>query len=157
MRLGTIRIGDTTRAVRVEGDEVVQLDFADVGEVLCSGALDASRTADGGRMALGDVDWAPVVAEPNKIICVGMNYADHIKEMGHPKPPDHPTCFSKFSGSLIGANDDLHLPPTTVSIQNDWEAELTVVIGSPARSVTCLLYTSPSPRDGLLSRMPSSA
>ncbi len=135
MQLGTIRHNGSTTAVRVEENEVVLLSFTDVGELLTEGSLDYSRRADGQRLPLDGVDWAPVVTEPNKIICVGMNYADHIAEMGN-ETPAHPTCFAKFSGALIGANDSLHLPPPHVSVQNDWEAELCVVIGTPARSVS---------------------
>ena len=74
------------------------------------------------------------MTNPNKIICVGLNYRDHVMEMGRDLP-DAPTYFSKFSGALIGAHDDLQLPPASISTHNDWEAELAIVIGSPARNV----------------------
>ena len=140
MQLGTIRIDSggneaRTAAVRVEGEEVVELGYGDVGELLRADALDDSRKADGARLPLAGVDWAPLVTAPSKILCIGMNYADHIAEMGN-EPPAYPTVFSKFTSSLIGANDDIHLPATDVSVMNDWEAELCVVIGSPCRSVT---------------------
>lgn len=130
MRLGTIRHAGSTTAVRVDGDEVVLLGAEDVGALLMSGGEDA----DGERLPLAGVDWAPVVLTPNKIICVGLNYRDHVLEMGHDFP-EAPTLFSKFSGALIGANDDLQLPHAEVSTHNDWEAELAIVIGSAARNV----------------------
>ena len=135
MQLGTIRTDDGTTAVRVDGDEVVLLSFTDVGEILREGSLAYASRANGDRLPIADVRWAPVVIEPNKIICVGMNYADHIAEMGN-VAPTHPTYFSKFSGSLIGAYDDLQLPRPELSTQNDWEAELCVVIGEPARAIS---------------------
>ena len=134
MQLGTIRSNGTTRAVRVEGDDLVLLEHGDVGALLTAGGIDAARAADGERVAADAAEWAPVVVNPDKIICVGLNYADHVAEMGN-APPAHPTCFAKFSGSLIGAHDDLALPPEEVSTHNDWEAELAVVISSPARAV----------------------
>ena len=77
--------------------------------------------------ALEEADFAPVVPAPGKIICVGLNYRDHILEMGRDLP-EYPTLFAKFSDSLIGAHDDIVLPPGSSSV--DWEGELAVVIGS---------------------------
>lgn len=137
MRLGTIRLNGNpldTRAVRVDGSELVILDFADVGELLAAEANEYAATHDGERMPIGQADWAPVVPDPGKIICVGLNYRDHVIEMGSALP-EHPTCFAKFTEVLIGANDDIHLPRADVSVRNDWEAELCVVIGSSARNV----------------------
>jgi acylpyruvate hydrolase len=79
------------------------------------------------------LDYAPLVARPDKILCVGLNYRNHILEMGR-ELPDYPTLFAKYTSSLIGANDDIVLP--AVSEMVDWEAELAVVIGSRARHVT---------------------
>lgn len=135
MQLGTIRNDDgTTAAVRVDGEETVMLDYGDVGELLADGGLAGATTADGERQPLDEVVWAPLITRPNKIICVGMNYADHIVEMGN-QPPEFPNCFSKFSDSLIGASDEIHLPDASVSTSNDWEAELCIVIGTPGRSI----------------------
>ncbi len=135
MQLGTIRLEDRIAAVRVEGDEAVRLPFAGVEEILTSGQLDIAGSFDElGRFPLDSVDWAPLVTQPNKIICVGLNYRDHVAEMGR-ELPDAPTYFAKFSGSLIGANDDLQLPDPAISTHNDWEAELAIVIGTTARNV----------------------
>ncbi len=134
MQLGTIRTERGTAAVRVDGDQLVVLDYEDVGALLRAGAIDVVSAIDGPRVPRANADWAPAVTNPDKIICVGLNYADHIAEMGN-TPPEFPTCFSKFSGSLIGAHDDLHLPPAEVSIQNDWEAELCIVIGAAGRAI----------------------
>ena len=54
-------------------------------------------------------DFAPVVTHPGKIICQGLNYRNHILEMGH-ELPTHPTLFAKFREALIGAHDDIVLP-----------------------------------------------
>ena len=74
------------------------------------------------------------VFPPGKIICVGMNYHEHVREMGH-QAPGAPTYFAKYRGTLIGANDAIELPAATVSTAVDWEVELCIVIGSPARHV----------------------
>ncbi len=134
MQFGTVRTTTGTTAVRVEDDSLVALDFTDVGDVLRTGALDVAREADGERLDPASAEWASLVVRPSKIICVGLNYADHVAEMGS-EPPAHPTCFSKFGEALIGANDDLQLPDPEVSTHNDWEAELAIVVGLPARRV----------------------
>ena len=79
---------------------------------------------------MADLDYAPLVPAPDKIICIGLNYRDHVAEMGR-QAPDFPTIFAKYRSSLIGAHDDIVLPSQSTSV--DWEAELAVIIGSPIR------------------------
>jgi 2-keto-4-pentenoate hydratase/2-oxohepta-3-ene-1,7-dioic acid hydratase in catechol pathway len=67
-----------------------------------------------------------------KIICVGLNYADHAKETGQPLPAE-PVIFMKAVSSLTGPHDDVILPPG--SEKSDWEVELGVVIGKEIRYV----------------------
>lgn len=132
MRLATIRDGSATLAVRADGDAAVDLGAADVGEILRGEGWQArAAAADGRRYPLADLDFAPVVTAPEKIICVGLNYRAHIQEMGRGLPR-HPTLFAKFSRALVGASDPVILPAT--SAQMDWEAELAVVVGAPARN-----------------------
>ncbi|MDH6604570.1 acylpyruvate hydrolase [Streptomyces sp. SAI-208] len=136
MRLSTVRITDdrATSAARQEGDELVLLPYADVGALIAAGDdwHERAASADGERLPLAGASLAPLVPHPNKIVCLGLNYATHIKEMGRPTPA-HPTLFAKYDGSLIGAHDDIHTPP--VSDDLDWEAELAVVVGRPGRHV----------------------
>ncbi|MEZ5167555.1 MAG: fumarylacetoacetate hydrolase family protein [Acidimicrobiales bacterium] len=129
MRLTTIRHDGATRAARVEGDVLVLLAAADVGELLATGA---DPLAEGPSLAAGDAERAPLVVRPEKIVCVGVNYRDHIAEMGR-EVPDAPTYFAKYHRALIGPRDPIMLPPADVSTQIDWEAELAIVIGSPVR------------------------
>jgi acylpyruvate hydrolase len=132
MKLATIRTGDGTHAVRVAGDALVELEFVDVGEMLRSGPdLHAhSERATGAEYAIDEVHFAPVVLDPGKIICVGVNYADHMAEMGR-EPPDFPTLFAKFTDALVGARDPIVLPAVSNAV--DWEVELAVVIGRDVR------------------------
>ncbi|SPF02802.1 fumarylacetoacetate hydrolase family protein [Streptomyces sp. MA5143a] len=136
MRLSTVRIADGTQtaAARQKGDELVLLPFSDVGALLSAGDnwQERAASADGERLPVAEASLAPLVPHPNKIICLGLNYAGHIKEMGRPTPA-HPTLFAKYDGSLIGAHDHIHMPP--VSEDLDWEAELAVVIGHRGRHV----------------------
>jgi acylpyruvate hydrolase len=120
-------------AVRVEADEAVELGEDDVGAVLRRPGWRAwAAEASGRRRPVADLDYAPLVPRPDKIVCVGLNYRNHIVEMGRDLP-DHPTLFAKYRQALIGAHDDIVLP--AASDQVDWEAELAVVVGAPARHV----------------------
>lgn len=135
MKLVTIRTANGTRAGRLEGETVVELADSDVGALLAGGAasMQAAATADGPRHALADVDLAPVIPHPPKIICVGQNYMAHIAEMGS-QPPEYPTIFAKYTRALIGPRDDIVLPKVSDNI--DWEVELAIVIGSEGRHLT---------------------
>jgi acylpyruvate hydrolase len=133
MRLATIRVDGGTSAARIDGDEAVELGVADVGLVLQREDWRSwAAAADGPRHPADTLDYAPLVPRPDKIVCVGLNYRNHILEMGR-ELPEHPTLFAKFRASLIGANDDIVLP--AASDQVDWEAELAVIIGRRARHV----------------------
>ena len=134
MRLATIRDGGRTRAVRADGGEAVELPAADVREVLDrEGWHDWAAAADGPRRPLADLDFAPLIPSPDKILCVGLNYRSHIQETGR-EPPEFPTLFAKFRSALIGANDDIMLPAASGKV--DWEAELAVIVGTRARHVS---------------------
>ena len=129
MRFATIRTGAGTTAARLDGDTLVQLDAADVGELLAAGdPASAPARAGAGVVPAVEADFAPVVTNPSKIICVGLNYRTHIAETGR-ELPEYPTLFAKFAETLMGPNDDLALP--AVSEKVDWEVELAVVIGTP--------------------------
>jgi acylpyruvate hydrolase len=131
MRLATIRTGAGTTAARLDGDVLVPLDAADVGELLARSAGDltaAPARAGAAPVPVAEADFAPVVPNPSKIICVGLNYRTHIAETGR-ELPMYPTLFAKFAETLMGAGDDLVLP--AVSERVDWEVELSVIIGRP--------------------------
>ncbi|MYY00742.1 MULTISPECIES: fumarylacetoacetate hydrolase family protein [unclassified Streptomyces] len=134
MKLATLRTGGTTRAVRLDGDTLVDLGAPDVGALLARddwAAYAASVTAqDATTYAAAGAAYAPVVPGPSKVICVGLNYRNHIQEMGRDLP-EHPTLFAKFADTLTGPGDDILRPQETDRF--DWEAELALVIGRPAR------------------------
>ena len=92
------------------------------------GAIDASR--------LPAVEGAPrlgcPVAGVGKIVCVGLNYADHAREAGL-QPPAEPVLFMKAVTALSGPNDDVRIPPGAA--KTDWEVELGIVIGTRAQQV----------------------
>ena len=83
--------------------------------------------------ALSSVSPGPPVPDPDKIVCVALNYRAHADEAGF-APPAAPALFAKFRTSLVGAGRPVTLP--AVSNQIDYEGELAVVIGRQARNVT---------------------
>lgn len=131
MKLAAIRVNDGTRAVRLDGDRLVDLGWSDLGELLAHDDWQAIATAASDTTYAADgADFAPVVPNPSKVICVGHNYTNHIQEMGR-ELPAYPTLFPKFADSLIGAYDDIVKPVETDAL--DWEVELAVVIGTQVR------------------------
>ena len=132
MRFATIRRGATSAVVRVDGERATEIDgAADVGELLADpGWRRRAEQANGATVDVSSLDFAPLVLRPDKVVCVGLNYRNHILETGR-EPPEYPTLFAKFRSSLIGAHDEIELHPKIKSL--DWEAELAVVIGSAVR------------------------
>lgn len=131
MRLATIRVDGSTRAVRVDGDVLVDLGVPDVGDLLRqAGWHQRARAATGPTRPAAGAEFAPVVTSPSKVVCVGLNYRNHIQEMGR-ELPAYPTLFAKFADALIGAYDEIVKPDETEQL--DWEAELALVVGAPVR------------------------
>lgn len=134
MKLATARLEGSTRAVRVDGDTLVDLGHTDLGELLLRPDwAEHARAATGPTWPAAGVPLATLVPRPSKVVCVGLNYRNHIQEMGRDLP-EYPTLFSKFADTLIGATDDILRPAETDAF--DWEVELAVVIGTPVRRAT---------------------
>ena len=79
-----------------------------------------------------EIEICAPIPQPNKIICIGLNYRDHVEESGA-ESPKSPIIFSKFNTCVIGANEAILLPQG--SEQVDYEAELAVVIGKKAKNI----------------------
>ena len=104
------------------------------GETLLPENIELLRNTDpatlppvGGNPRLG-----PCVGQVGKFICIGLNYSDHAEETGMAVPPE-PIIFAKFNSAICGPNDDVVIPRN--STKTDWEVELGVVIGKPAKYV----------------------
>ncbi|NJE66680.1 FAA hydrolase family protein [Brevibacterium sp. LS14] len=131
MRLATMRLSETTRAAVETESGWILLPYGDVGDLLntpnwrsaVNSALSASTEAP---VADTDARFASVIATPRKVICCGLNYSDHILEMGR-SLPTHPTLFAKYSDTLTGSTDPISAAGSRAV---DWEAELAVVVGS---------------------------
>lgn len=131
MKLATARIAGATRAVRVDGDTLVDLGANDLGEFLARPDWrKAATAAHSPSWPAAEADLTALIPHPSKVICVGMNYRRHVAEMGR-ELPQYPTLFAKFADTLIGPTDAIVRPAETQAF--DWEVELAIVMGGPVR------------------------
>jgi 2-keto-4-pentenoate hydratase/2-oxohepta-3-ene-1,7-dioic acid hydratase in catechol pathway len=144
MRLVTYQSPSGPRVAGLRDGQYIDLSQADSNVPHCIKALLAQgpeglrRAADamavGSPISSADVTLLPIVPNPEKIICLGKNYADHAREMGTAAPSE-PVFFSKFSSAVCGDGQPIVLP--RVSREVDYEAELVAVIGVGGRSIPC--------------------
>lgn len=142
MKLATFTHGGRTRFGVVEANEVIDVTVvatelpAGLKTLLALGppAFDAARTASASapRLPLEQVHLEAPVPNPGKFLAVGLNYADHIREIGE-KAPRNPSCFAKVGTCVNGPFDPVHRP--RVSHTLDYEGELGFVIGRRCRHV----------------------
>jgi acylpyruvate hydrolase len=131
MILSTVGIAGRTHAA-VHGDDGIHLlDATDLSALLQDPGWRSIAESALDSVAIDGTEPALLVPTPGKILCCGANYLDHITEMGR-TPPAFPTLFGKFADSLVGDGDELVLTGTGIE-RLDWEAELTVVIGTTVR------------------------
>jgi len=128
---------DTYGVVRqenvIEASETFREQYPDLRAVLAADALAALAADSGGKQhALADIEYLPSIPSPDKVICVGTNYRPHVAEMGV-EVPDYPLLFVRFAGSQTGHRQPLIRP--AASTKYDFEGELAVVVGRPARHV----------------------
>jgi ureidoglycolate lyase len=104
------------------------------GEVLSDSGLAKLRAIDPAKLPLvaGEPRLGPCVGDVGKMVCIGLNYADHAAEAGMPIPTE-PVVFNKWTSAIVGPNDDIEIPRG--SVKTDWEVELGVVIGRPCKNV----------------------
>ncbi|MGA7757526.1 MAG: fumarylacetoacetate hydrolase family protein [Ilumatobacteraceae bacterium] len=141
MKLATARRGDGTTIwgpVDADGIADVSARWSSPAELLEAAMDDAGRTeiAETARNAtpLGELEVLPPIPTPARVICVGVNYADHAAESDRAaEPPGHPVLFTRFPSSLVGDGQPIERP--LASHQFDWEGELAVVIGRRTRRI----------------------
>ena len=108
---------------------------ADIGgTVLSDAGLSAIRAANPDTLPVvaADTRLGPCVTGTGKFICIGLNYADHAAESGMQVPPE-PVIFMKATSAIVGPNDPIIIPRT--SVKTDWEVELAVIIGTKGKYI----------------------
>jgi 2-keto-4-pentenoate hydratase/2-oxohepta-3-ene-1,7-dioic acid hydratase in catechol pathway len=125
-----VRIGDQYYDVAAFGADYDEAFFATDG---LARLAEFVRANEGRLPLLAPAErLGPPVARPSKILCIGLNYADHARETGA-TPPAEPVLFMKSTTAYVGPNDDIIIPKN--SVKTDWEVELAVVIGKRASYV----------------------
>ncbi len=141
MRLATFRHANALKIGAVVEGGIVDLSartgarWPSLRAVLADRALPAlAAAAKGARadFALDDVTFAPLVPDPDKILCVGLNYASHVGEVGRALPTV-PSLFARLTNTLVGHGGNIVRP--RASHDFDYEGELAVVIGERCRHV----------------------
>lgn len=117
---------------RLDGETVFDLGgtYAGLKAAIAAGAL--ASLADGEAFALDAVKLLPVIPDPDKILCVGLNYASHVAETGR-EQKEHPAIFTRYADSLIAQGEAMVRPPE--SVRFDYEGELAIVIGKKGRRI----------------------
>lgn len=143
MKLLSYDAGDGARAGVLEEGRVLDAwallgepHRAGLRELLEHDRLDnlRARLGDSGAPShpLAAVELLPPIPDPEKIVCIGLNYAKHAAE-GRQEPPELPTIFGKYRNALAAPGDTVTLPAASEKV--DYEAEAAFVIGRPAREV----------------------
>ena len=144
MKFTTFHQAGLDRLGLIDGDHVIDLHQAqpqvnaDLRLALKSGvdlaaAAQNALASSAPRLPLASLQLSPIIPEPGKIICLGLNYFDHAKEGGRDKPV-YPWFFLRSASSLLAPNAEAVLPK--VSERFDYEAELAVVIGKAVKHAT---------------------
>jgi 2-keto-4-pentenoate hydratase/2-oxohepta-3-ene-1,7-dioic acid hydratase in catechol pathway len=116
---------------RVEGDRIVDLGGSE-GGALKDALASGNFGTPGATYALADIVILPVIPNPGKILCVGLNYATHVRETGR-EQKEHPAIFTRWSDTLVADGQPLVKPGETERF--DYEGELALVIGKAGRRI----------------------
>ncbi len=105
-----------------------------LGDALRGGELDhlLAQAESAPTLPYSEIELLPSVTDAGKIVCIGLNYADHIAEMNRPTP-EYPVVFTRFNDTFVGHDQPLIAP--AASTQFDYEGEFTIVIGTGGRRI----------------------
>jgi 2-keto-4-pentenoate hydratase/2-oxohepta-3-ene-1,7-dioic acid hydratase in catechol pathway len=134
-RNGVASWGIVDGSVIADVGALLQTSYPTLRAAIAADALDRAGTLakDAERMAVNSVTLLPVIADPPKILCVGLNYETHRRETGRSET-EHPTIFTRFADSLIAHGANIIRPRVSTSL--DFEGELAVVIGKAGRYIS---------------------
>ncbi len=129
--------GRATYGVRRDGtlaeaSSGLREEFPDLRSAIAGDALERLAEATDAVHALDAVRFLPTIPNPDKVLCVGVNYRPHVEEMGR-DVPTRPVIFVRFSGSQTGHGEPIYRP--RVSVEFDFEGELAVIIGRGGRHI----------------------
>lgn len=141
MKFASFKVNSATSWGLIDGNEAADLGaavrdrFPDLKSAIAAGALTevAKAAAKAARYPLAELTWLPVIPNPDKILCIGLNYETHRKETGRDEV-ENPTVFGRFANSQTGHLATIIRPK--VSTHLDYEGELALIIGKPGRYIS---------------------
>lgn len=134
MRFASITHDGHRLAAAIDGEQAIPLiGVSELGSDTPLAVLREPALDHAGAVSLTEISYRPVIPNPRKVICVGLNYRAHVAESKHDLP-EHPVLFTKFARSLTGPYTPIPLPPESTAV--DYEGELAVVIGERARRLS---------------------
>jgi 2-keto-4-pentenoate hydratase/2-oxohepta-3-ene-1,7-dioic acid hydratase in catechol pathway len=140
MKFATFKVNGTKSWGLIDGEQALDLGallrdrFPDLKSAIAAGALTevASLAGKAARYPVANITWLPVIPNPDKILCIGLNYETHRLETGRSEV-ENPTVFGRFANSQTGHLANIIRP--RVSKDLDFEGELAVIIGKPGRYI----------------------
>lgn len=139
MQLASFEVDNKPTYGVLSGDELrepgdaFRAHYPDLRAAITAGVLGEMESTDvAATYDIDSVQFLPLIPNPDKILCVGVNYRPHIEEMGR-DIPDHPVVFVRFAGSQVGHKQPVLRPQASENF--DFEGELAIVIGKTARHV----------------------
>jgi 2-keto-4-pentenoate hydratase/2-oxohepta-3-ene-1,7-dioic acid hydratase in catechol pathway len=140
MKFATFKVNGTKSWGLIDGEQALDLGallrdrFPDLKSAIAAGALTevASLAGKAARYPVANITWLPVIPNPDKILCIGLNYETHRLETGRSEV-ENPTVFGRFANSQTGHLANIIRP--RVSKNLDFEGELAVIIGKPGRYI----------------------
>jgi len=124
---GRSHVGELRGTQLIPLSGISELGAASSPEVLAGAVREVTRA-----VSVKDVTLRPVVPNPSKVVCVGLNYRDHVLETRR-ELPSYPVMFPKYASSLLGAYDDIVLPRESQEV--DFEGEMAIVVGRRGRRI----------------------
>jgi 2-keto-4-pentenoate hydratase/2-oxohepta-3-ene-1,7-dioic acid hydratase in catechol pathway len=140
MRIASFNVQGRRSFGIVEGESVFDIgrlwaaDHAYLRGALASGKLGelANRKSEAAVLLASELEWLPVIPNPDKILCIGVNYESHKRETGR-SDATYPTIFLRLAKSQTGHRTNI--PRPKVSVELDYEGELAVILGKPGRYI----------------------
>ncbi|CAN5216903.1 fumarylacetoacetate hydrolase family protein [soil metagenome] len=141
MKLASFKIGKSSTWGVIDGDGALDVGallkdrYPDLKSAIAADALAAVSDAapQAKRTPIADITWLPVIPNPDKILCIGLNYETHRKETGRDEV-ENPTVFGRFANSQTGHLANIVRPKLSTHL--DYEGELAIVIGKPGRHIS---------------------
>lgn len=134
MRFASVFVGDRPLAVAIDGERATPLaGVTELGADTLPAVVGGAPLESDNSIPVSELVFRPVIPSPAKVICIGLNYRAHIQETGNAEH-EYPVLFPKWASTLTGAHDPIPKPPESEAV--DYEVELAVIIGAPARRVS---------------------